>query len=176
MTRVQASLSWLASLALLAITAGQSWQSFEVSDSAGGGVIQISGVLAFPLIGKLISLQVVTLLTSLLVKPLVTRVLTGSLLPLLVWIFFDVLLNSHDQIQSTVMRLLADQTGVFEEVSTSEFLVSSSDAGFTGVYLLALALNGMALAYLALVGLRSPAIKSTKNKSQHPEDLWSSQN
>jgi hypothetical protein len=94
----------------------------------------------------------------------------------LVWIFFDVLLNSHDQIQSTVMRLLADQTGVFEEVSTSEFLVSSSDAGFTGVYLLALALNGMALAYLALVGLRSPAIKSTKNKSQHPEDLWSSQN
>lgn len=176
MTKVQVSLGWLACLALLAITAGQSWQSYEVSESAGGGVIQISGVLAFPLIGTLISLQVVTLLTSLLVKPLITRIFAGSVLPILVWNFIDVLLNSLDQIQSTVMRVLADQTGVFEEVSTSEFLVSSSDAGFTGAYLLALALNGMALAYLALVGLRSPAIKSTKNKSQHPEDLWSSQN
>jgi hypothetical protein len=74
------------------------------------------------------------------------------------------------------MRVLADQTGVIEEVCTSEFLVSSSDAGFTGAYLLALALNGMALAYLALVGLRSPAIKSRKEKSQLPENLWSSQN
>ena len=176
MTRVQASLSWFASLALLAITAGQSWQSYEVSDSAGGGVIQISGFLAFPVIGTLLSLQVVTLLTSLLVKPLVIRVLTGSLLPLLVWNFFDVLLNSHDQIQSTVMRLLADQTGVLEEVSTSEFLVSSSDNVFPGAYLLAVALNGLFLAYFALVGLKSPAIKPTKTKIQLPQDLWSSQN
>jgi hypothetical protein len=175
-TTFQASLGWLACLALLAITAGQSWQSFEVSESAGGGDIHISGFLAFPVIGTLISLQVVTILISFLVKPLITRILAGSVLPILVWNFIDVLLNSLDQIQSTVMRVLADQTGVFEEVSTSEFLVSSSDAGFTGAYLFTLALNGMALAYHALVGVRSPAIKSTKNKSQHPEDLWGSQN
>jgi hypothetical protein len=175
-TKVQASLGWLASLALLAITAGQSWQSYEVSESAGGGEIHISGFLAFPVIGTLISLQVVTILISILVKPLITRILAGSVLPILVWNFIDVLLNSLDQIQSSVMRVLADQTGVLEEVSTSEFLVSSSNGVFAGIYLAALALNGLLLAFLALVGLKSPAIKSTKTKSQLPQDLWSSQN
>ena len=176
MTKVQAYLSWLFSLALLAITAGQSWQSFEVSASAGGGVIGVTGFLAFPVIGTLISLQVVIILISLLVKPIITRVLAGAVLPLVAWSFIDVLVNSPDRIQSTVMGALAEQTGVMEELATSEFLVSSSGGAFSGLFLVASALNALLLAFFALVALRNPAVKSTKTDSQLPEDLWSSQN
>ena len=176
MTKVQAYLSWLLSLALLAIAAGQSWQSFEVSASAGGGVIGVTGFLAFPVIGTLISLQVVIILTSLLVKPIITRVLAASVLPLVAWSFIDVLVNSPDRIQSTVMGALAEQTGVMEELATSEFLVSSSGGALSGLFLVASALNALLLAFFALVALRNPAVKSTKTDSQLPEDLWSSQN
>ena len=68
MTRTQSLLGWLFSIGLVAITAAQSWQSFEVSESAGGGVIQVSGVLAFPVIATMVSLQVVIILVSLLVN------------------------------------------------------------------------------------------------------------
>jgi hypothetical protein len=175
-TKVQAYLSWLLSLALLAITAGQSWQSFEVSASAGGGVIGVSGFLAFPVIGTLISLQVVIILTSLLVKPIITRMLAGAVLPLVAWSFIDVLLNSPDRIQSNVMGALAEQTGVMEELTTSEFLVSSSGGPFSGLFLVAIALNALLLALFALVALKNPAVKPTRAYSQLPEDLWSSQN
>jgi hypothetical protein len=175
-TKVQAALSWLASLALLAITAGQSWQSFAVSASAGGGVIDVSGFLAFPVIGTLISLQVVTVLLSLLVRPLVTRLLAGALVPLVAWIFIDVVLSASSQIQSTVMAILAEQTGVLEESSTSEFLVSSSGGVFSGLFLVALGLNAVLLVVIALVGIKNSTAKSVKADSELPEDLWSSQN
>jgi hypothetical protein len=175
-TKVQASLSWLASLALLAITAGQSWQSFEVSASAGGGVIDVSGLLAFPVIGTLISLQVVIVLVSLLVKPLVTRLLAGALVPLIAWNFIDVLLSTSSQIQSTLMIILAEQTGVLEESAASEFLVSSSGGVFNGLFLVALGLNSTLLVFIALVGNKNSAAKSIKGDSELPEDLWSSQN
>lgn len=176
MTKVQASLSWIASLALLAITAGQSWQSFEVSASAGGGVFFVTGFLAFPVIGTIISLQVVIILISFLVKPLVTRILALALLPLMAWCFIDVLVNSPDRIQSTVMGALAERTGVIEEVATSEFLVSSTGGVFSGMFLVTLCLNALLLAFFALVGLKNPGSKSIKNDSQLPEDLWISQN
>jgi hypothetical protein len=174
-TKVQASLTWIASLALLSITAGQSWQSFEVSASAGGGVIDVSGFLAFPVIGTLISLQVVAVLVSVLVKPLVTRVMALAVLPLMAWNFIDVFLNSPNQIQSTVMGVISEQTGVLEEVATSEFLVSSSSGLFSGLFLFALCLNALLLAFIALAAHKNPATKSIRTESQLPEDLWSSQ-
>jgi Na+-driven multidrug efflux pump len=175
-TKVQASLSWIASLILLAITAGQSWQSFQVSASAGGGTIDVSGLLAFPIIGTLVSLQVVIVLISLLVKPLVTRILAAAVLPLTVWNFTDVLANSNAQIQSTVVGVLAEQTGVLEEVATSGFLVSSSGGVFIGLFLFTLGLNSLLLAFFALVAIKNPATKSIEKDSQLPEDIWSSQN
>ena len=176
MTKIQASLSWLASLAVLAITAGQSWQSFEVSASAGGDQIDVSGFLAFPVIGTLISLQVVIVLVSLLVSPLVTRFLAVAVLPLTVWNFTDVLVNSSDRIQSAVTGILAERTGVLEEVATSEFLVSSSGGTFSGLFLVSLGLNTLLLAFFAILGLKNAATKSIRPDGQLQEDLWSSQN
>lgn len=176
MTRAQATLTWLVSLALLGVTAGLNWQSFEVSLSAGGGLINISGFLAFPVIGTLISLQVLTILISLLVKPLVTRVMAGLILPLMVWSFLDVLLNSTSRVQETLVGLLAEQTGVIEPIGDSEFLVSSSTGISSSLFLVALALNCLLLSYALLVRPRRTRAKAKNESQQQPEDLWSGQN
>lgn len=176
MTRTKALLSWLFSIGSVAITAAQSWQSFEVSESAGGGVIQISGFLAFPVTGTLVSLQVVIILVSLLVKPMVTRILAATALPLMIWTFFDVLLTSEDQVQGTLMRVVASQTGVVQDLSTSEFLVSSSIGVFTTLFLISAALNALVLAFLALIPIKHHKPAAAKSKREQPEDLWISQN
>ena len=176
MTKTQATLAWIASLALLAITAGMNWQSFEVTMSAGGGLIEISGFLAFPVIGTLVLLQVVTLLIGFLVKPLVTRVLAGVILPLMVWIFFDVLLNSTTRVQETLVGVLAEQTGVIEQVGDSEFLASSSTGVASSLFLVALSLNSLLLAVVLLRPAKRNRTKARKGGQQQPVDLWSSQN
>jgi len=174
-TRTKVLLSWLFSIGLVAITAAQSWQSFEVSESAGGGVIQITGFLAFPVIGTLISLQVVIILVSLLVKPIVTRILAAATLPLMIWSFFEVVLTSELQVRETLVSVLAAQTGVVQDLSTSEFLASSSVSVFTTLYLISAALNALVLAFLALIPVKHEKPKAAKSKRE-PEDLWSSQN
>ena len=175
MTRTKVLLSWLFSTGLVAITAAQSWQSFEVSESAGGGVILITGFLAFPVIGTLISLQVVIILVSLLVKPIVTRILAAATLPLMIWSFFEVVLTSGNQVREILVSVLAAQTGVVQDLSTSEFLASSSVSVFTTLYLISAALNALVLAFLALIPVKHEKPKAAKSKRE-PEDLWSSQN
>lgn len=175
MTRTKVLLSWLFSTGLVSLTAAQSWQSFEVSESAGGGVIQITGFLAFPVIGTLISLQVVIILVSLLVKPIVTRILAAAVLPLMAWTIFEIALTSEDQVKETFIRALASQTGVLEEFSDSEFLVGSTVGVFTTLFLISAVLNSVLLAFSALVPIRSLKRKASRTDSQLPEDLWSSQ-
>ena len=175
MTRTKVLLSWLFFTGLVAITAAQSWQSFEVSESAGGGVIQITGFLAFPVIGTLMSLQIVIILVSLLVKPIATRILAAATLPLMIWSFFEVVLTSELQVRETLVSVLAAQTGVVQDLSTSEFLASSSVSVFTTLYLISAALNAFVLAFLALIPVKHEKPKAAKSKRE-PEDLWSSQN
>jgi hypothetical protein len=169
-------LIWLFSSGLVALTAAQSWQSFEVSESAGGGVIQITGFLAFPVIGTLISLQVVIILVSLLVKPIVTRILAAATLPLVIWSFLEVVLTSGNQVRETLVSVLAAQTGVVQDLSTSEFLVSSSVGVFSTLFVISAALNALVLAFLALIPIKHQKPKAAKSKREQPEDLWSSQN
>lgn len=175
MTRTKVLLSWLFSTGLVAITAAQGWQSFEVSESAGGGVIQITGFLVYPVIGTLMSLQVVIILVSLLVKPIVTRILAAATLPLMIWSLFEVVLTSGNQVRETLVSVLAAQTGVVQDLSTSEFLASSSVSVFTTLYLISAALNALVLAFLALIPVKHEKPKAAKSMRE-PEDLWSSQN
>ena len=175
MTRTKVLLSWLFSTGLVAITAAQSWQSFEVSESAGGGVIQITGLLAFPVIGTLMSLQIVIILVSLLVKPIVARILAAATLPLMIWSFFEVVLTSELQVRATLVSVLAARTGVVQDLSASEFLVSSSVGVSSTLFLISAALNALVLAFYALIPIKHQKPKVAKS-NQEPEDLWSSQN
>ena len=176
MTRTKVLLNWLFSTGLVAITAAQSWQSFEISESAGGGVFQITGFQAFPVIGTLISLQVVTILVSLLVKPIVARILAAATLPLMIWSLFEVVLTSELQVREALVSVLAARTGVVQDLSTSEFLVSSSVGVSSTLFLISAALNALVLAFYALIPIKHQKPKAAKSKREQPEDLWSSQN
>ena len=175
MTRSRAISSWLMSLVLLALTAGQSWQSFEVSADAGANIIGVTGFLAFPIIGTVISLQVVVVLVSLLVKPRVIRFMAGALTVLMVWNFVDVLLTASEKAQFTFERKLADQTGVLSDYSNSEFLVTSSGGVFQWLYLGSIGLNILVLASIALLSIKPTLTKSKSSEAALPEDLWSRQ-
>ena len=112
---------------------------------------------------------------SLLLKTIVTRILAATTLPLMIWSFFEVALTSEMQVRETLVSALAAQTGVVQDLSTSEFLVSSSVSFFTTLFLISAAINALVLAFLALIPFKHQKPKAAKPKRE-PEDLWSSQN
>ena len=73
------------------------------------------------------------------------------------------------------MSVLAAQTGVVQDLSTSEFLVSTSVSVFTTLFLISAALNALVLAFLALIPIKQQKPKVARS-NQEPEDLWSTQN
>lgn len=175
MTKTRSLTLWAVSLVLLSITAGQSWASFEVSEDAGGGFLQVTGFEAFPVIATLLSVQVVAVFVSLLVRPIVTRVLSLSIALLMIWSLFDVLLNVSSQIPLTFATALANKTGVLTDPVTSDFLIGSLSSDLHWAYLVAVALN---IATLVSVAINVSMWKPKENKRtirDLPEDLWSSQ-
>ena len=175
MTKTQALAVWLFSLLVLAVTAGQSWQSFQVSADAGASTIEINGFIAFPVIGTLIVLQLVLLLVSLLVRPIVTRITVAAVTCLMVWNFLEVLSGSSQRTRQSFAGIFADQTGVITSTADSEFLVSSSGGGLPLLYLASVGLNVLILVYISVVPIR-PHVRTKQNmEPAPPEDLWSKQ-
>jgi hypothetical protein len=93
----------------------------------------------------------------------------------MIWSFFEVVLTSELQVRETLVSVLAAQTGVVQDLSTSEFLAASSVSDFTTLYLISAALNALVLTFLALIPVKHEKPKAAKSKRE-PEDLWSSQN
>ena len=175
MTRPRAFALWFVTVLLLAVASSQNWGLLEVSEDAGGGVLQVNGFLAFPVLGALIVLQVLASLCGLLVAPKVARYLSVGLIPIMVWNVFDVLQNSATQTQLSLLKLLASKTGVLEAQSSSGLVVSSSTSSGSGFYLLAVALNLLVLVLISFMPMRSIHSRKLKSKTDVPEDLWSKQ-
>lgn len=175
MTRSRSIGLWLGSLGFLSISASLSWGSYVISDDAGGGRIDSSGFAAYPVIGAIVALQVSAFLVSLIVKNTVTRVLSVALIPLMAWSFMDVLLSSSVQINSTLSRLLAEQTGVEGEGAAIEFVLSSSISFAWVLYLVAVLGNVGALALRIFLKLEQKPKRITEVRRDLPDDLWSEQ-
>lgn len=175
MTRSRSIGLWLTSLALVSLSASLSWGSYSISNDAGGGTIEATGFAAYPVIGAIVALQVSAFLVSLIVKNTVTRVISVALLPLMGWSFLDVLVSSAVQVESTLSRFLAEQTGVEGEGAALEFVTSSS-FGFGWVfYLVAVVVNVVALIIRIFVPLEEKPKKASAIKRDLPDDLWSEQ-
>jgi hypothetical protein len=174
-TRAQALGTWILIVLMLVLAAGQSWGTFLVTDSAGGGSLGISGFSGFPVIGTLIALQTVSILATLLVRPIVIRIVAGLLVPFMIWNFIDVLVSAESKVRETFVRVIAEQTGVMQDASSSEFLVASSNSLFPWVYLGAVTLNIGFLCSIAAVTLKSKAVASAAKDKDLPEDLWGNQ-
>lgn len=166
---------WIFSMLLIAITAGQSWGSFEVSLEAGGGTLEVNGYTAFPVLGILLGLQVIAALLSLLTRPMFTRFLSAAIALLMTWNLVLVLTNSSAQIFLTAQRELADKTGVLQDLESSDLLVSSTISSWSVVYLAAGLLNIIVLAIVALFWRERYGTTKAKRDRDLPEDLWGNQ-
>ena len=175
MTKNRALLAWLTTLLLLLIAAGQSWQTFTVSEDVGGGDIYVTGFQAFPVIGAIIALQIVLIFVGLLVKPLITRLMIGAITPLLIWVLLDIIFNTTEQVNATFAGSLAEKTGVIADPTNSELVVASSGTIFPIVFSAFLVLNVLVLVFIAItVPKLRPATKERISRDL-PEDLWSNQ-
>ncbi|MEN9954552.1 MAG: hypothetical protein RLZZ41_216 [Actinomycetota bacterium] len=175
MTKTRALSLWVLSLVLLSITAGQSWASFEVSEDVGGGFLQVTGFEAFPVIATLLSVQVVAVVVSLLVRPIVTMVLSLGIALLMIWNLFDVFLHVISQVRLTFSTALANKTGVLTDPANSDFLIGSLITNLHWAYLVAVVANLAILLFVAsTVSVWRPKQRKRTN-TDLPEDLWSSQ-
>jgi hypothetical protein len=175
MTKSRVVALWLFTLLLLSLTAGQTWESFQVSAEAGASEIQINGFLAFPVVGALIALQAVLVLVSLLVRPFIIRFMAAAVAGLMVWNFIDVLDTFAVRTQAAFESILTEQTGVIANASGSEFLVASSGGSLQWAYLACVALNVLILLFVSLVRLKPNVRNKETTELFLPEDLWSRQ-
>ena len=175
MTRSQALGLWILTIALMAIGAGQNWGDYSISADAGGGSIAVNGFGVFPVIGTLIGLQVICILLSLLVRPIFVRVMSGLLVPIMVWNLVDVLIKAATKVEQSVVQLLAEQTGVIQDISGSDFVIASASSSLSLIYALAVGLNIGFLGLVTARSLRQRVIKESKKAPELPEDLWSDQ-
>jgi hypothetical protein len=175
LTRSQALGLWVLTIALMAIGAGQNWGDYSVSADAGGGSITVNGFGVFPVIGTLIGLQVISILLSFLVRPIFVRVMSGFFVPIMFWNLVDVLINASTKIEQSVGQLLAEKTGVIQEISGSDFVIASASSSLSLMYALAVGLNIGVLGLVTARSLRQKVIKQSKRAPELPEDLWSDQ-
>ena len=175
MTRSQALGLWVLTIAFMAIGAGQNWGDYSVSADAGGGSITVNGFGVFPVIGTLIGLQVICILLSLLVRPIFVRVMSGLLVPIMLWNLVDVVMNAASKVEQFVGQLLAEQTGVIQDISGSDFVIASTSSFLSLMYVLAVGLNIGVLGLVTAVSLGQSTIKDSKKAPEFPLDLWSGQ-
>jgi hypothetical protein len=93
----------------------------------------------------------------------------------MIWNLVDVLTNAGTKVEQSVGQLLAEQTGVVQDISGSDFVIASASSSLSLMYVLAVGLNIGVLALVTAVSLRQRVIKESKKASEFPEDLWSDQ-
>ena len=175
MNKRNLSLSWLASILLLSVSAGLSWQELQLTPQAGGQSIQVTGYSVFPIITALILLQAAALLASFFTPPKVGRWISGLLIPAMLAHALLVAIDLETSIQESIAGSISAITGVAGSDSQIQFVASSIGTYLWVGYLLAIGLNVVLLAGHAFLKL-SPT-KRTSNAVQNvdTDDLWESQ-
>ena len=175
MTKGQIAAIWLSSIAVLAVIAGQGWGVFEISAEAGGTTLVISGFAAFPVIGTILGLQLLGLLLGFLTKPIATRLLGLLLAGLMILHGIGVGVSASEQVTQTAERELATRTGVLQNLTSSDFILSSNFSFWPYLYLMALVLNFAFLTSQASNFLAKASSPKAEPVYDLPEDLWSGQ-
>jgi hypothetical protein len=175
MTRLGLFLTHAVSLLMMTVFAAINWSSFEVAAELGDSPIGVSGFSAFPAIGALLTLQVVSLALSTMMVGWVSRVLSAVLVPLMSWILLAVVLTSDEAIQGELARIVLESTGVSGSLGQQDFIQSSQSNQFWFLFSLTVAFNIVVLVFRAVVPPKFETSKSSLGEKSIPEDLWGSQ-
>jgi hypothetical protein len=142
---------------------------------AGGSTLAVSGFTAFPIIGTIIGLQLIGFLIGFLTKPISTRISSLLLAGLMIWHGIGVGVSAPEQVAQTAERELATRTGVLQNLTSSDFILSSNFSSWPYLYLAAVVLNIAVLASQASNFLVKASAPKAKPADDLPEDLWSGQ-
>ena len=175
MTQRSVSLAWLLTILLLTVLAGFSWVDLTLSPASGGQQIQVTGFLVFPIISALLLLQGSALLAAFFTPPLVGRIISAALVPVVLWHAVVVLSTIQQGLQDAVAAEITKATGVVGIASQAQLVETALDSNLWYVYLGVLVFNIVALVARALVG--NVAVK--KNVASvvldESDDLWENQ-
>ncbi len=163
------------SLLVLAVLASMNWATVDVSRALSGKPIAVTGFVAFPPIGSLLTLQLVILGLSIFLSGWAIRLLTASMVPLMTWLLFLIGSTAREAVSREVSRLVLESTGVAGVLAQQEF-VQVSQLNFNWVlFAVALGCNILVLTASALIPRAASSRKSVSRKMSVPEDLWGSQ-
>jgi hypothetical protein len=163
------------SLLIMTVFAAINWSSFEVTAELGDSSIGVTGFAAFPAIGALLTLQVVTLVLSIMMVGWVSRVLSAILVPLMSWLVFTVVLTKDQAIQGELSRIVLESTGVSGSLGQQDFIQASQGNMFWVLFSIAVVLNILILVFRAMVPAKTETTKNAPRKKPMPDDLWGSQ-
>jgi hypothetical protein len=169
------SIAWLATIALLLISAGISWLNLQLSPEAGEQEFAISGYQVFPIISALMLLQVAALLATLLTPKTVARAISGILAPIMLVHGFFVLFNLQASLQNAIEVQITEITGVSGFASQAEFVEFAGETYMWVGYLVAVTLNSVVLLTKAFSKSGFPKAKASQEELASEPDLWETQ-
>jgi hypothetical protein len=169
------SFAWLASILLLSVSAGLSWQELLLTPEAGGQSIQVTGYSVFPIISALLLLQPAALLASFFTPATVGRWIAGLLIPAMVAHAFLVGVGLETSIQNSISGSISEITGVAGSASQLQFVASSTSTYLWVVYFFSIGLNLVLLAAKAFLSLGPAKNSSNVVPAEDIENLWASQ-
>lgn len=175
MNQRNVAFAWLASILLLTVFAGLSWLNLELTPEAGAQVVEITGYIVFPVISALILLQAAALLASFLTPVTVGRVISGSLVPVMVLHGVYVGLSLQGATQNAIAAQVGEITGVVGTNSQLQFVAFAGDTYIWVAYLLAIVVNAGILLAKAVLKLGPAVAREAEKPSEDAGDLWETQ-
>jgi len=169
------AIAWLGSILLLAVFAGMSWLNLELSPEAGAQAFELSGLQVFPIISALLLLQIAAFLVSLLTPYLVSRVISGIMVPVMVVHSFSVIAGLQARMQTAIEAKITEITGVAGFDSQAEFVSSAGDTYLWAGYIVAVGLNLAVLLAKAVSKVANSQAKERKESLAVEQDLWETQ-
>ena len=169
------SFAWLASILLLSVSAGLSWQELRLTPEAGGQSIQVTGYSVFPIIPALLLLQAAALLVSFFTPTTVGRWIAGFLIPAMVVHAFLVGVGLEASIQDSISGSITEISGVAGSASQLQFMASSTSTYLWVGYFFSIGLNLVLLAAKAFLNLGAARSSSNAGPADDIEGLWESQ-
>jgi hypothetical protein len=167
--------SWFGTILLIVSVAGLNWVEVLLLPATGGQAIEVTGFIAFPIIGALALLQGASLLVSMFTPVLVSKLIAAFQIPIIGWHLYAVIAGAAEAMQQAVAAEITKATGVVGVASQSQLIELALDTNLWYVYVGVLALNLSVLVALIFARNNSSHKSSQTTEDSHAGDLWDSQ-
>lgn len=175
MKRRAALFGWVLSVAFLALAAGSTWKTVQLSPEVGGAIVNVSGFDVYPIAGALALLQLAALAVVLLVTQTLGKLVQGiTAISSLVMFLFAVSDWSSQTLRTSILAI-SETIGISGETGQEQFLVSAEVSAWPILFLVALFVNASILLLAVTLPSKAATNVTERDKDEDTDDLWESQ-